>query len=142
MLKDVSPAARSGTTGKARRLRRRMTLPEVLLWQRLRGAPGGCKFRRQHPSGPYILDFYCSDARLAIEIDGQGHGSRIIADERRDRWFADADLTTLRIAASDILRDADRVAESVLATAVARLPLHHPAAPGGPPPRAKLGEDL
>ncbi len=142
MLKDVSPDARHGTTASARRLRREMTLPEVLLWQRLRRSPGGCKFRRQHPSGSYVLDFFCADARLAIEVDGQGHVGGQANDARRDRWFADAGNETVRVAAAHVLRDPDGVAAAVLSAAVSRLPLHHPAAPGGPPPRAKLGEDL
>ena len=142
MLKDVSPRARHGATARARQLRRKMTLPEVLLWQRLRGAPGGCKFRRQHPSGAYVLDFYCADARLAVEVDGQGHDARQVEDVHRDRWFADAGIKTLRIAATDVLRDPDAAAAAVLSAAVSRLPLHHPAAPGGPPPRDELGEDL
>jgi very-short-patch-repair endonuclease len=48
-----------------------MTLPEVLLWQAVRGGQvGGLRFRRQHPIGPYVLDFYCPALRLAVEIDG------------------------------------------------------------------------
>ncbi|HEX8527090.1 endonuclease domain-containing protein [Allosphingosinicella sp.] len=62
-----------------------MSLPEVLLWQQLRGEPAGLKFRRQHPTGPYDIDFYCSDARLAIEVDGEGHnrGDRPARDMAR-----------------------------------------------------------
>ena len=59
------------TKANARRLRKEMSLPEVLLWQDLRKRPDGAKFRRQHPAGMYVLDFYCSDARLAIEVDGR-----------------------------------------------------------------------
>jgi very-short-patch-repair endonuclease len=73
MLKDVAPKARDTTTRNARNLRRKMTLPEVILWQWLRQRPDGLKFRRQHPTGPYVLDFFCSDARLAIEVDGEAH---------------------------------------------------------------------
>ena len=58
------------TVKRARRLRRDMSVPEVMLWVRLRLRPGGYKFRRQHPAGPYILDFFCNDARMAIEVDG------------------------------------------------------------------------
>ena len=55
----------------ARKLRRMMTLSEVLLWERIRGGRlNGLRFRRQHPIGPYILDFYCASGRLAVEIDG------------------------------------------------------------------------
>jgi ATP-dependent DNA helicase RecQ len=54
---------------KARDLRRDMSLPEVQLWQALRGEKlGGLKFRRQHPIAPYVLDFYCATARLCVEV--------------------------------------------------------------------------
>ena len=144
MLRDVAPKAKAGTTGKARRLRRAMPLPEILLWRVLRERPSGLKFRRQHPSGPYILDFFCSDARLAIEIDGEAHerGDRPARDAARDAWLRTAGIETLRIAAAEVLIDLDSVLRAILAAALARLPLHHPAAPGGPPPRDELGEDF
>jgi very-short-patch-repair endonuclease len=143
MLKDIAPKARTGATSKARKLRRQMSLPEVILWRWLRQRPNGLKFRRQHPSGPYILDFFCSDARLAIEIDGEAHslGNRFQRDESRDAWFKRAGISTLRIPAPAVLDDADAVLRWILHEATARLPHHHPAAPGGPPPRDKLGED-
>ena len=143
MLKDVAPKARKGTTDNARGLRRRMTLPEVIIWQALRGRPNCLKFRRQHPTGIYVLDFFCNDARLAIEIDGEFHsmGNRPARDEARDAWMQSAGIHTLRIRAADVLDDADAVLRWIVAEATARLPLHHPAAPVGPPPRDKLGED-
>ena len=143
MLKDIAPKAGPRTTRNARDLRRRMTLPEVILWQSLRQRPGGLKFRRQHPSGPYILDFYCSDARLAVEVDGEAHsrGDRPQRDEARDAWFRAAGIESLRITAAALLEDPESVVRWIIAEAAARLPLHHPAAPGGPPPRGKLGED-
>src|SRR5260370_33825496 len=59
------------TFRRARQLRQQMSLPEVVLWQALRKARfAGLRIRRQHPIGPYILDFYCPAARLAIEVDG------------------------------------------------------------------------
>jgi very-short-patch-repair endonuclease len=121
-----------------------MSLPEVLLWRALRDRPDGLKFRRQHPSGPFILDFFCSDARLAVEVDGEAHsrGDRPRRDEERDAWFLEAGVETFRIAAAEVLRDTDAVVRAIVAQATGRLPLHHPAAPGGPPPRGKLGEEL
>jgi very-short-patch-repair endonuclease len=110
-----------------------MTFPEVLLWQQLRGGKlDGLQFRRQHPAGPYILDFYCSTARLAIEVDGRGHEDRdqFKHDRRRDEWLAQKNIRILRINATDILKR-DNV-DNVLADIV------HAAAPstafGGPPP--------
>src|SRR5262249_17276328 len=59
------------TFKRAHTLRRSMTLPEVILWQELRRSRfKRLRFRRRHPIGPYILDFFCSSARLAVEIDG------------------------------------------------------------------------
>ncbi len=121
-----------------------MTLPEVILWQALRKQPNRLKFRRQHASGVYILDFFCSDARLAIEVDGEAHnwGDRPQRDKARDAWLRAAGVETLRIPATELLKDADAVFRWIFAEAEARLPLHHPAAPDGPPPRDKLVEAL
>ena len=143
MFKNVAPKPRAGGIGRARKLRSEMPLPEVLLWRELRKRPGGLKFRRQHPSGAYILDFYCADARLAIEVDGMVHGmgDNPDRDDARDRWFASAGIATLRIPASAILDDLAAALALIVSEARARLPLHHPAAPGGPPPRDKLGEE-
>ena len=137
MFKDAAPKPRAGGVKRARILRREMSLPEVLLWQQLRHRPFCLKFRKQHPSGIYMLDFYCSDARLAIEIDGAGHrsGDRPARDEARDAWFAAHGIATLRIAAATILVDPAAAAQAIVDACRARLPLHHPAAPGGPPPR-------
>ncbi|AKH41190.1 very-short-patch-repair endonuclease [Altererythrobacter atlanticus] len=143
MFRDPAPKSTQATTRRARSLRRRMSLPEVLLWRYLRGQPGGIKFRRQHQTGPYVLDFYCMDASLAVEVDGKAHDdpTRAARDEARDAWLARHGIGTLRIPAREILADPARAAEALLDHARSRLPLHHPAAPGGPPPRAKLGED-
>jgi very-short-patch-repair endonuclease len=124
----------------ARRLRRTMSLPEVLLWQRLRGAPDGMAFRKQHPIDPYVADFYCSRSRLVIEIDGAVHdrGDRPQRDEARAAFLQERGYRVLRIAAQEVLKDPDGVAASIVAYAAN--PLHHRAARGGPPPRP--GEDL
>ena len=144
MLRDRAPKPQRGGVERARRLRREMSLPEVLLWQVLRARPDGLKFRKQHPSGPFTLDFYCSDARLVVEVDGEAHsrGDRPIRDAARDAWFASHGLMTMRVAAADVLKNLDAVTTGIVATARSRLPLHHPAAPGGPPPRDELGEEL
>jgi very-short-patch-repair endonuclease len=144
MLKNIAPEPRAGTVTQSRRLRRAMSLPEVLLWQVLRARPGGLKFRRQHPTGPYSLDVFCSDARLATEVDGEAHdrGDRPARDSARDAWLARSGIETFRIPAAEALNDLDAVARTIAAEGTARLPLHHPASPGGPPPRDELGEDL
>ncbi len=122
----------------ARRLRRDLSPPEVLLWQQLRGGRTGAKFRRQHPVGPYVVDFFSREARLVIEIDGEAHdrAARPARDEVRLRFLREQGLRVVRISARRVLTDADGVAAAI-GTLVAR-PLHHPV--DGPPPRA--GEEL
>ena len=124
------------TVERARKLRRAMSPPEVILWHRLRRRPGGLKFRRQHPAGPYVLDFFCSEARLAIEVDGISHemGDRAERDENRRIWLEGRGVATLRVSASDVTRNPNQVVEWIVASCLQRSnPLHQPAA--GPPPR-------
>ena len=108
-------------------------LPEVLLWQYLRGGKlNGLRFRRQHPVGPYILDFFCAAAWLAVEVDGRGHedASQFKHDQRRDEWLAGEGITALRIAAVGILKHGNM--ENVLARIAHAAALS--TAFGGPPP--------
>ena len=116
----------------ARKLRRKMSLPEVLLWQALRGQKNGLKFRRQHPVGPYVADFYCPSIRLVIEIDGEAHncGDQPGKDLERDNYMQAQNHKVLRIAAVDVLnRMADvmtmivREADDPLHRAVGTVPL-------------------
>jgi very-short-patch-repair endonuclease len=121
----------------ARKLRKEMSLPEVLLWQQLRGGKTGAKFRRQHPIGPYVVDFYCREAALILEVDGEAHdrADRPVRDERRASFLKENGYKVMRIAAADVLRGAEAVADGIVMLVAS--PLHQPAA--GPPPRA--GED-
>ena len=88
---------------RARALRGRMTLPEVILWSAVRRKLTGLRVRRQHPFGPYILDFYVPSAKLAVEIDGEGHVPE--HDARRDAFLTAAGVRVLRFAAADILSE-------------------------------------
>jgi very-short-patch-repair endonuclease len=143
MFRDRTPKASKRAVQRARARRREMSLPEVLLWQVLRKRPAGLKFRHEHPTGEFSLDFYCGDACLTIEVDGETHGrgEAPARDARRDAWLSANGIATLRVPAREVLRDLDAVVRGVVAEARSRLPLHHPAAPGGPPPRDELGED-
>jgi very-short-patch-repair endonuclease len=101
----------------AKALRRDLSPPEVLLWARLRHRqPGQPIFRRQHPLGPYILDFYCPAAKLAIEIDGQAHGmgDRPARDLRRDAYMASEGIRTMRYRASEVMADPNGVAAGIV----------------------------
>ena len=100
---------------RARELRRSMSLPEGLLWQQLRARPGGLKFRRQHPMGRYIADFYCPATRLVIEVDGESHrmGNRPKHDGVRDKWFEEQGVRVVRFAAIDVLKDLESVLTAI-----------------------------
>ena len=104
------------TNQRARVLRSDMSLPEVLLWQALRARPGGWKFRRQHPSGPYVADFYCHEARLVVEVDGEAHnrGDRPKRDADRDTWFAQRGIRVARLTARDVPADLDSVVTAIV----------------------------
>lgn len=140
---DRSPKANGGggsTLQRARRLRKQMSLPEVLLWRCLRRRALTLKFRKQHPLPPYILDFYCPAARLAVEIDGEihGRGDQPERDSAKDAFLRGKGLRVLRIPAADVLADPEAIAEAIVASVA--VPLHRPA--GGPPPHAAHGEVL
>lgn len=111
-MEDHSPAALAA----ARRLRRNMSLPEVLLWTELRGRPQGMKFRKQHPLGDYVLDFCCAAKRLAVEIDGIAHdmGDRPARDDRREAWLRGQGIDVLRLAAADVLNDVKATADRIV----------------------------
>jgi very-short-patch-repair endonuclease len=109
-LTDPKPYA------KARQLRREMSLPEVLLWQLLKNKGTGFRFRRQHPLGPYVLDFYCPELRLAVEVDGISHdlGDRPDRDAARKTWLVDQGIELTSFPAAEVLKDVTAVADTIL----------------------------
>jgi very-short-patch-repair endonuclease len=105
---------------QAARDNRRMATPsESLLWKAIRGRGlAGSKFRRQHPVGPFILDFYCINARLAIEIDGPIHMKQTVADRARQNALESLGIRFLRLKSNLVegnLSEALRLIESALA---------------------------
>jgi very-short-patch-repair endonuclease len=99
-------------TLRARALRREMSVPEIKLWQRLRGGRvHGAKFRRQHPIGPFTADFYCAEVGLVVELDGGMHDRE--HDERRDAFMRELGLHVLRLAVSSFERDVDAAVEGI-----------------------------
>ena len=119
-----------------------------MLWLRLKHhRPDAPVFRNQHALGPYILDFYCPSAKLAIEIDGAGHGEpeQIDHDQRRDAWLNRRGVTVYRVLASSVFEDAGDVADGVRRMAD-ELMAERGTAPstprspaGGPPPPLRVG---
>jgi very-short-patch-repair endonuclease len=94
-----------------------MTGPELRLWSRLRkpGLPG-LRFRRQTPIGPFIVDFFCPERRLIVEVDGGQHGlaGGVDRDRRRDDWLKARGYTVIRIWNHEVMSNLDGVCETIL----------------------------
>jgi len=101
-------------TQVSRVMRQSMSGAELRVWVRIRGRRlDGWKFRRQHPIGPYYVDFYCPAARLVIEVDGPSHWLDSVGayDERRQAWLTAMGYRVLRIPVDEIDRDVHNVIE-------------------------------
>jgi len=100
--------------GRARHLRQDSTPPEELLWLALRnGQIADLKFRRQHPVGPYVVDFYCHSIGLVVEIDGMSHVDRLEQDQERINYLEQQGLKVLRVTNQDVMNDLDAVARGI-----------------------------
>jgi very-short-patch-repair endonuclease len=108
-LKDPTPRER------ARRLRRDHTDAEARLWAALRDRRlGGWKWRRQVPKGPFILDFYCDEGKLAVEADGGQHSEQLEYDARRTAYLERLGIRVLRFWNSAILTNRVGVCDTIL----------------------------
>ena len=99
-------------------LRRKATDTERILWRHLRNRNfAGYKFRRQHPLACHVLDFYCAEAKLAIEVDGGGHNYRPgqIRDQRRSNMLADYGVTVLRFWNHQVRYELESVLKAIYA---------------------------
>ncbi|MFT4251043.1 MAG: DUF559 domain-containing protein [Caulobacter sp.] len=120
---------------RARALRKDMSLPEMMLWNALRGSRlDGLRFRRQHPFGRYVLDFYCPTYKLAVEVDSYAHETedRPRRDAIRDDYMASFGIRTLRIPAAEVLKSVDDTVATIRAT------LPPPTATRSPPPQGEV----
>lgn len=96
-------------------------LPEALLWRELRARPGGLRFSRQRATGRYIHDFYCRDARLAVELEPAD------ADPAREEWLARAGISTIRISPRRAIDESGQATREIVSQALKLLPQGHPA---------------
>ncbi len=102
----------------ARELRQRQTDAEQLLWSLLRGRRlGGFKFRRQHPFRGYILDFYCEEIRLVVELDGGQHNTEQgkSYDSRRSDLLRQEGIRVLRFWNHEVLTETESILEVIWA---------------------------
>ncbi|HEY9879361.1 MAG TPA: DUF559 domain-containing protein [Leptolyngbyaceae cyanobacterium] len=103
---------------QARELRKNQTPAEEVLWQCLRNRQlGGLKFRRQHNIGQYIADFYCHQARLVIEVDGEVHNTQRERDADRDQWMINNGFSVLRFRNDEVFNNLPIVLAKILQTA-------------------------
>jgi very-short-patch-repair endonuclease len=100
----------------AKKLRNHQTEAEVLLWSVLKDfKQKGFKFRRQHPIGEYIVDFYCHKMKLIIEVDGKDHDGKFQKDQDNYRsiFFKENNLHILRFKNEEVLSDLDQVINEI-----------------------------
>lgn len=99
----------------AKDLRRNMTDAESLLWNHLKAGVNGLKFRRQHPIGIYIADFYCHKLRLIIEIDGSIHNVKEVKDNdlKRENDLKEWGNTIIRFTNDRVFKSIDSVLDEI-----------------------------
>jgi len=117
------PPLNSELLSFARKLRQRHTDAERFMWALLRDRRFcGFKFRRQHPCGRYILDFYCHEAKLAIELDGGQHNTDAArrTDKNRNAFLADERIDVLRFWNHEVLGETEAVLEAIHKALTAR----------------------
>ncbi len=117
---------------RALAMRKHPTRAEKMLWQYLRGKRmRGFRFRRQQPINRFIVDFYCRQARLVVEVDGSSHDSTEAAeyDEQRTRFFEELGLSVLRFSNEQVIYETD----AVLNTIAQHLPSESPRIDSLPP---------
>jgi very-short-patch-repair endonuclease len=116
----------SSSTSHRKQLRKNLTSAEALLWMSLKSSQlDGKKFRRQHSIGPFIVDFYCAECRLAVELDGEGHFSLTgaEADQIRTEFLERFNVTILRFENNDVFDNLEGVLETIrIALGGAKLP--------------------
>ncbi|MFQ3647789.1 MAG: DUF559 domain-containing protein, partial [Anaerolinea sp.] len=113
---SVPPALEKIMIEIARKLRRESTPSEDILWQALRNRQlEGRKFRRQQPVGAFVLDFYCADERLAVEVDGPIHNQQKEADAQRQRILESLGIRFVRVTAEQVETDLPAVLAAIRA---------------------------
>ena len=106
------------TKSKAKFLRRNQTPAEAKFWHMVRDKKiGGLKFRRQHPLGRFVVDFYCHELLLVVELDGNIHERKSVKmrDEIREQKIKELGLKVLRFSNEDVYFNLDLIADKIIA---------------------------
>lgn len=122
MESSLMPRIHPEIRTRARRLRKEQTPSEATLWHRLRdGRLNELKFRRQHPIGPFIVDFYHPQARLVIELDGGGHLNQQEYDTSRTEWLNSQGYRVIRFTNDQVQNEITMVLSTIHNACQARL---------------------
>jgi very-short-patch-repair endonuclease len=101
-------------TNKARSLRKNQTDVEQIMWKHLRNRQlYNCKFRRQCPIEPYIVDFICLEVKLIIELDGGQHACRVSYDDQRSLFLGQRGFKVIRFWNNDVIENSEGVLETI-----------------------------
>jgi very-short-patch-repair endonuclease len=118
-----------------------MTPAEAVLWQAIRDRQlGGYKFRRQQPLGPFYADFYCAEAKLVVELDGESHVGRESADAARTAFFGAEGIAVIRFWNPELTDNLDGVLAAILTSCVSRTSDPAPRKRDASPPSPLGGE--
>lgn len=117
-------------TERVKALRHNLTDAEKFLWQRMRNRElSGFKFRRQHPIGPYIVDFVCIEKRIIIEVDGGQHAENTELDTQRSKYLQERGNRILRFWDNEVLKEGTTVLDVILSSLAKDAPSPTPSPP-------------
>ena len=138
MSPENFPTYRKDLIEKARKLRKNSTPGEIELWKLVKNKQVlGYQFRRQRPIKNYIIDFYCKELRLAIEIDGSSHDYKVEYDQKRQEKLEQLGITFLRFSEEDTKENPDYVVMEIEKWIIANKEKTTPS-PQSPPAEGKL----
>src|SRR3954453_8168327 len=129
----------------ARAFRKRSTDAGKLLWSRLRNRQvQGLKFRREHPIGDRVVDFFCAEAQLAIELDGSGHGRHLnqVADPERELELHEKSVRLIRFWNREVTDNLDGVVNAIIYAIDPEKSLWPPSSTGPHPNPLPVGQGI
>ncbi len=115
MKTSMNFGASSTIFGRAKNLRNKQTFAEILLWSRLRNNQLGVRFRRQHPISNFVVDFFCHQCKLVIEVDGSVHQDKIVTmeDQTKEESLVAMGLNVLRFTNQSVINNIEEVLDQI-----------------------------
>jgi cyclase len=115
MKTSMNFGASSTIFGRAKQLRNKQTFAEILLWSRLRNNQLGVRFRRQHPISNFVVDFYCHQCKLVIEVDGSVHQDKTVKmeDQTKEESLSAMGLVVMRFTNDSVINHIEEVLDQI-----------------------------